>query len=399
MSTDYNSESRLRNIMKESKSEAIVRSTKEEQELFSRHLIDPQKLADEINIHQSLYSQPYITNGINTSDDIRTMSTYNAMRYLYRKEYDIRSCGKIDYNNPDVVLGRELNPRTNIEMPINYYNDFSISLMFDYNNECSYRDMIIDIYPRNCFIFSNENSKYKNIINTRKDTFFKLESKTKKTGSTHDFFSNNRQVNPLLYTYCYYDENNIAHPLDSDYFLESNWYMRKNDHYTMKGNQSSIPIWIPITDCSYEYLKDEDDNITGVKYNNPYWLFDDEYTHNFYTMLQTSYNYFNIEYTGKYSERESKNLTEDEIRGFLVYDLLLDIVKERMIRNIENDPNKPENSLNRIETLFTFFKQNRVFGEIQDMRIDQYLTLDSFPMYNTQLEKSSLLIVSRITII
>lgn len=392
MAIDYNAEDRLKNICNESKSESIVRRNKEEYELFSRHLIDPKKLENEIYSHQYIHGLPYLANGSN-NDDIRTMSTYNALRYLYRKEYDLRSCGKRDYNNPDSIVGREINPLNNCVMDINYYNDFSISPKFNYIEDCDYKNSITDIYQKSCWAFVSNDSKYKNFSKERKLKFFTNEFKTKKNGYTSNFFSNNRQVNPLLYAYSFYDENNVAHPMDADYFLENNWYVRKEDSFTMKGNQSSIPIWIPVTDCSYTYIQDDDGNTIGLKYNNQYWLFNDDYTNTFYTMIQMPNNYFNILYDGKYSNREDRKLNVDETRGFLVYDMLLSIVKNRMITNISNDANAPEDAIDKVNRLFEVIDKCRIDdngngGEGNGFPIDQYLSLDNYRMYNSKDAKS-----------
>ena len=116
------------------------------QNLVSEYSIDIDKLLEECSIRESIESIPYINKNKTynpfTTTNINAMSTYNAFRYLYRTVYDLRSCGKKDLNS-EKIIGREIHPTKNIEMPINYINDFSISPIFQTKSDCDFIKSIV----------------------------------------------------------------------------------------------------------------------------------------------------------------------------------------------------------------------------------------------------------------
>ena len=222
------------------------------QEIIDTFAVNTQKLQKECMMHEAIHGITFADN----SNSINSMSTYNALRKLYRDQYDLRSIGRsTDINNPNKIVGREINPRNNLEIPINYLNDFSMSPKFKDN---SFTDSICDKYSQSYYAFFDKNGYYKDLHIKRSKIFLNGEYKKKKSREyTSDFFSYNIQVNPLLYTYSL--DNRI---MDADYFLEQNFYKSvfSNDSFLTRGNQYCIPLWLQVINSRYNYVNVEDDD-------------------------------------------------------------------------------------------------------------------------------------------
>ena len=90
LTKDFGSET-FSAFMKENKSEAKVRVNREFNELLENLSVDISELMYQTDLSQSLASKPYLKHEENYSSlnvsDINAMNSYNALRYLYRKNY------------------------------------------------------------------------------------------------------------------------------------------------------------------------------------------------------------------------------------------------------------------------------------------------------------------------
>ena len=360
--------------------------------IINSFAINSQELLQQCNISQSLHILPFL----NDNNSINAMSTYNALRMLYREAYDLRSNGKvIDINKPDELVGRETNPITNLEMKVNYLNDFSISAITSNNN---FIDSICGIYPYALKQFSNE-GLYKDLPGTRNKVFLIRENSKKTTKEyTCDFFSNTIQVNPLLYAYAINDENDSMHVMDADYFLEHNLYKTyfNNESFIMKGNQYCIPLWKVVTDTTshYKNIEDDDGIVIGStqEFQNQEFLFKDSYTNELLYILQNPKRFYKFrkqnDFTNDVNELTIQDIrkeslkdvvTEEESRGHLFYDLLLELVLKRL----DNDGNEMitiiKNLINNIVL------RNRM--EFDGFPIDQYMSRNDYQQYDSNIQK------------
>ena len=368
--------------------------------------INVKDLMYECGQHEAIHTRPYTNYNNMDSDDLNSMSTYNGLRYLYREEYDIRSKGKIDFNNPGNISGREINPFTNNEMTINYFNDFSISPLFSPNEHNDFVYSITNIHKKNSYPFISKNGYYHDISRKRIVDFFYRETKPKKSiDHTSDFFSYNTQVNPLLYAYTAIDEDNQYRTMDGDYFLENGLYKKyANESFIMKGNQSSIRFWLDVTDTNYNRTNifDDDGNEIGYsdEYTNKEWLFKDDYTHELLFVLQNPNKYFKFYKQNDYTEDpriiKEDNLVRNTIgdtvfecdsRNTLFYDVLLNVVFRRMKRAIENDEgvnSEAINKYNKLCRLLTESVRMRNKMEFDGFPMDQYLSLNTYSQYRSE---------------
>lgn len=364
----------------------------ESQAMVDKFAINYEELLYQSNMKQASHAHPLIVNSAYNPNDIRQMNTYNALRWLYRTRYDLRSIGYQDVNTGNWV-GREKHPINGAELPCNYINDFSMSGVFnpDRNNKFTYS--MCEIAPGSVFPFTDKNGFYKNLASDRLSQFINSEMKKKKAKNyTADFFSWNRQVNPLLYTYMCPDEDGDTIVMQPDYFLEKGIYSSvfNNENYIHKGNQLSSLLWAYVTNMrsKKQYVYDEEEDTPTDIYNeifeNDELLFKDKYTIEFMNVLQNPSKYYKFQKQCNFEmskfELQSEDIqrdsldqvkTREETRGYLFYDALLDIVFARMENIIKNDKNAPQDAYNKVQT----FK-----GLIHNPRFNNKLEFDGFPM-------------------
>ena len=360
------------------------------QNLVSEYSIDIDKLLEECGIRESIESIPYINKNKTynpfTTTNINAMSTYNAFRYLYRTVYDLRSCGKKDLNS-EKIIGREIHPTKNIEMPINYINDFSISPIFQTKSDCDFIKSICDIYPNATYALKHKDIHANMAYDRQKQFITKEQIKTSK-GYTSDFFSYNTQVNPLLYTFACIDPNDRKLKyMDSDLFLELNLYemIFDKDSYPLKGNQYAIPIWLSLTDTEsrIKELYDDDGNVVGYEsvFDNIN-LFSDNYTEEFLDILQNGGKYYHLNAQSDYIKDNQNPVSEEDTRGHLFYDTLLKLVIDRTkacVINSSSSQNDKEKVM-MLEHMILKSTALRNSAELTGFPIDQYIALDTYKL-------------------
>lgn len=315
--------------------------------------------------------------------NINNMNTYNAIRYLYRKEYDLRSEEK-----------KDIDPFTSVPYKINYLNDFSISPVYNFKDN-DYIKNIATEYLKGRYAFTNKQI-HKFSAMDRIKSFCMIESAKANNNYTTDFFSYNIQVNPLLYSYMDIDpKDGTTHIMDSDLSLEMNRYNEvfNNESYLMKGNQCCNLEWFNITDTSSTqkkiYDKDSDEYLGfETTYQNEYWLLKDDYTHKLLHLLENPSNYYQFNNQNDFVKEINQNniKTEEETRGHLLYDDLLKIVLKRMKDHIDHDSSKPDN----IDACYTKLENLLLNDEIRNgmefsgISIDQYLVQNLNDIYKIQ---------------
>ena len=329
------------------------------------------------------------------NSNINNLNTYNIIRQLYRDRYDLRSKGKVIEN--DIIYGQEINPFTNTAYKINYLNDFSISAQYNIKDIDFIRYILIEC-PKSRFAFL-PNQIHENILQNRVKTFYQLES-IKSDNNTTDFFSYKIQVNPLLYAYMDIDaKDGSVHIMDSDLFLELDRYSKvfNIESYTMKGNQLSNLLWFSVTDTSssqkniYDSKTKESIGFENV-YQNGFWLLKDTYTNKLIEALSNSNKYYQINSQNDFNKNNNINniKTEEDTRGHLFYDDLLEIVFKRIENYINNDSNKPD----KIDKIFNDLKkilqdkEIRNGLELEGISQDQYMALNSYEKYDFKIKSS-----------
>ena len=351
-----------------------------------------------------------VAGGTYDPNNIRVLNTYNALRYIYRKRYDLRDEGRYDIQS-DTYVGKVKHPVTGEIMDTNYINDLCMSPRISpyFHNKFTYS--MCTIAPRSSFPFNTYNGYYKDYLTQRIEAFVKSELQVKKShiGYTTDFFSSNIQVNPLLYPYAYQDgPEKPLYIMEADPFMERGLYDRifKKENYVMRGNQMNIPLWMTVTDTSKYNRKivpkneiakhfdsdgypiEDDDYGYETVYRNEQYLFSDDYTKNFMYVLQNPKQYFKFLKHNNFhmTEQELRDQeierntidqvkTRDQTRGYLLYDVLLDVVFDRMEESIKADKSAPVNALTNCQSFRNILNMPNFRNkfEFDGFPMDQYL--------------------------
>ena len=326
------------------------------------------------------------------------MSTYNAIRSMYRTSYDLRSMGYHD--NIGQLVGREVDPFTGILLDVNYYNDFSLSRVFTKHN-LNHRKICI-IQPMASYAFVNSKSVFSNSIAQRlKD--FDLAERLISGHQPNNQFTYTSQVNPLLYAYSFLLGNKEVY-MDADEFLHNGIYQMLNDEsYVLRGNQCGIPMWADILDTSYtieKHTKFEQDIANDNEatedmisyrrvYKNKDRLFNDDYTDMLVDILRhpTRYYVFNSQNDYK-NEDKATQVSEKDTRGHLLMDLLSKLVY-RSVRDQFLDSSEENNKKLEVLSDILFkpaYRNEFESGSEEIFPMDQLLSTFSWKM--NEAEKS-----------
>ena len=354
----------------------IMEYDKKTGDILSRMRIDTNEMQYAFDLVQTRNSRLYIRRNDDGSynplsqENINGMSTYNALRFLYRRGYNLRS-ERIGYEKKDP---RETHPLTLCLMDVNYINDFSISPFFTPHDSCKFVDSMLTVLPKSIWPFSSvKNSKGMIFGEARYYAFIDGEKKKRSRRTcTHDMFSYNIQVNPLLYCYCV-TINGVPYYMDSDTFLERGMYEKiANEQFLQSGNQSFSYFWRDITNANFSsesIYDDETDEFIGNRFSfrNKKMLFGDQYTKDLLGVLQNGERYYNFGLAGN-SEEEKK-----EKRGTMFYDILFNAFSFFVRWKLKDTP--------LFEDAEDFFNNCAKFQETQDVRgfpLDVYASLGSY---------------------
>ena len=358
-------------------------------DLVSECSISTDKLILEATLRDSVQSIPFIDKSIKynpfTTSNINSMSTYNALRYLYRKAYDLRSQGRVADNDKDKIVGREIHPLKNIEMPINFINDFSISARFKTSTDNDFVMSICEILPKASFAFRDSNV-HCNMNIDRQNKFVQDESNQDKLQS-NNFFSYSADITPLLYSFGYIDPNDRKFKyMDADLFLELGLYdsIFNKESFLMKGNQYCIPLWLGVTNTTSQTkeLYDDEGYVSGyeMEFENEHLLLKDSYTKDFIEVLQNGSKYYQLNAQTDYIEKCETPISEEDTRGHLLYDDLLELVLKKVKDFIIEDKNSTKDCDKNFILLSKMIKSEAIrnSSELDSISIDQYFALNSY---------------------
>ena len=399
---------------RETQQEMNARLAKEAQDSIDEIAISDLDLSYESSLKQTYNVRHNIETSTYNKNDIRQQNTYNALRLIYRVKYDAYSTGHTDPVTGKIV-GKEIDPTTGKEMPVNYLNDFSLSPKFDPYFFCKFDESICKYAPMGYFPFNPNNGVYKSNYEERLNYFIEREPYKKKymSSNMYNFFGLGTQVNPLLYAYGFQDpETGEYVTMDSDAHLDRFSYTNvfNNETYIMKGNQHNIKLWAHVinTKCNHKpvYVENEegDEEVYGYEeiYENQEYLFKDEYTRKFLTILQNPKRYFKFVKQSNYEMSDQDLIDRDiyrrtiydirkqgQTRGYLFYDVLMESVYTLMEHHIKSDKTAPIDANDKIRALAKFYrdpKSNHVF-EFDGFPIDVYLALHGYNMYHSAKEE------------
>ena len=348
-------------------------------------------------------------------EDLRHLNTYNALRLLYRMKYDMYSVG---YRDPisNEIVGRAKDPVLNRDLATNYLNDFSMSPKLSVSDFCKFDESICKYSRQAYFPFNEKDGPYKDYYNERLNYFVQRECTKKKnmSGNTYDFFSASIQVNPLLYAYGFQDQETGKYiTMDSDAFLERYCYTNvfNNESYVMRGNQHNIKLWAHVTNTDTTiknvYVENEDGEQEHVGteeiYKNQQYLFKDDYTNKFMTILQNPKRYFKFLKRSNYKmtdkdliEREIERRTiadirkQEETRGHLFFDTLLQMVFGLMQFHVGADKTAPEGALKKVNQFYRLCTHPIYCDkfEFDGFPIDLYLAMPGYHPYRSEEEEA-----------